>query len=195
MYYIVSYFDVPEGRRQEFIDAALEDRRNSLSNEPGTKRIELIKDHKSPDRFYLNEAYDDEAAFDVHKCGPYFKRFFDAIADFAAGPTSLITGTRVDDSARLAYFIDADRAEQPTEAERKHFIGSVTMQRFGKGVVPAGADVVVVFFDPGARTRPHVHPADQVLYFISGRGFVAFPGEEDQEIDEGGVFIVPAGML
>jgi quercetin dioxygenase-like cupin family protein len=84
-------------------------------------------------------------------------------------------------------------AEEPSEVEKKHFIGRVTSQRLGEGAVPAGVDVVAVLFEPGARTRPHVHPTDQVLYFISGRGFVAFPAEEDQEIDEGGVFVVPAG--
>jgi quercetin dioxygenase-like cupin family protein len=93
------------------------------------------------------------------------------------------------------YFIDAARAEEPSGAEKKHFIGCVRMQRFGEGVVPLGVDVVVVFFESGARTRPHVHPTDQVLHFISGSGFVTFAGEGDQEIREGGVFIVPAGML
>jgi quercetin dioxygenase-like cupin family protein len=60
---------------------------------------------------------------------------------------------------------------------------------------PDQAQVVVVFFDAGARTRPHIHPTDQVLHFISGRGFVAFPGEEEQEVEEGRVFIVPGGAL
>jgi (4S)-4-hydroxy-5-phosphonooxypentane-2,3-dione isomerase len=100
MYHVASYFDVPPERHQEFIDAALEDRRDSLANEPGTKRFELIRDEENPNRFSLNEAYDDEAAFEDHKDGPYFKRFFDVIGDFAAGPTSLIKGTRVEDAAR-----------------------------------------------------------------------------------------------
>lgn len=43
------------------------------------------------------EAYVDEAAFDVHCEGPYFKKFFQIIGDFAAGPTWLIKGTLVED--------------------------------------------------------------------------------------------------
>lgn len=93
------------------------------------------------------------------------------------------------------YIIDHTTAEEPGDAEKDHFIGRVKMQRFGKGVPPTGVDVVAVFFESGARTRPHVHATDQVLHFISGTGFVAFPGKEDQEIGEGGIFIVPAGVL
>jgi autoinducer 2-degrading protein len=97
MYHIAVYFDVPAERQREFIDAALEDGRESGANEPGTKRFELIKDEDDPDRFYLNEAYADKAAFDVHAAGPYFKKFFDIIGGFAEGPTWLIKGDRVED--------------------------------------------------------------------------------------------------
>jgi quercetin dioxygenase-like cupin family protein len=105
-----------------------------------------------------------------------------------------MVGARVEEAPR-AHIIDAARAQELSEADKKHFIGHVTMQRFAEGVVPAGLDVAVVFFDSEARTRPHVHPTAQVLHFILGRGFVAFPGEQDQKIGEGGVFIVPAGAL
>ena len=96
MYVIAVSFDVPAEYRQTFIDAALEDGRESAANEPGTLRFELIKDPERPDRFYLNEAYVDEAAFDAHCEGPYFRKFFEAIGDFAEGPTWLIRGTRVE---------------------------------------------------------------------------------------------------
>lgn len=98
MYHIAVSFDVPSERRQEFIDAALQDGRDSGANEPGTRRFELIADESDPNRLYLNEAYDDEAAFDVHANGPYFKKFFEIIGEFAEGPTWLIKGTRVDDA-------------------------------------------------------------------------------------------------
>lgn len=99
MYHIAVSFDVPADRREEFIAAALEDGRNSAADEPGTRRFELITDADDANRFYLNEAYDDEAAFDVHAKGPHFARFFDIIQTFAVGPTWLIKGTRVDDNA------------------------------------------------------------------------------------------------
>jgi autoinducer 2-degrading protein len=194
MYQIASYFDVAPERHQDFIDAVLEDRRDSLASEPGTRRFELIKDSVNPDRFYLDEAYDDEAAFEVHKRGPYFERFFDVIGGFATGPASIFRGSRVEGPARSAHIIDAAMAEELTETEKHNFIGRVRMQRF-REVVPTGVEVVAVFFEAGARTRPHVHPTDQVLHFISGTGFVAFPGEDDQHIGKGMVLVVPAGML
>lgn len=97
MYNIAVYFDVPDDRRDEFVAAALEDGRNSAADEPGTRRFELIEDAEKPNRFYLNEAYDDEAAFDLHANGPHFARFFSIVGEFAEGPTWLIKGTRVTD--------------------------------------------------------------------------------------------------
>jgi len=97
MYNIVSYFDVPANHHQEFIKAGLEDGRESVANETGTLRFEVIKDEENPNRFYLNEAYYNEAAFNIHAKGPYFEKFFEDIGAFADGPHSLIKGTRVED--------------------------------------------------------------------------------------------------
>jgi autoinducer 2-degrading protein len=97
MYNIAVSFDVQPERREDFIAAALEDGRNSSADEPGTKRFELIVDEENPNRFYLNEAYDDAEAFDVHANGPHFARFFQLVEDFVEGPTWLIKGTRIED--------------------------------------------------------------------------------------------------
>jgi autoinducer 2-degrading protein len=97
MYHIAVTFDVQPEHRDEFIAAALEDGRNSAADEPGTRRFELIVDEQDPNRFYLNEAYDDAAAFDVHAKGPHFARFFELIEDYVDGPTFLIKGTRIED--------------------------------------------------------------------------------------------------
>jgi autoinducer 2-degrading protein len=97
MYHIASSFDVTPEYHQKFIDAALEDGRESVANEPGTVRFELIRDTEEPNRFYLNEVYENAAAFKVHCEGPYYERFFQVIEGFAAGPKGLIKGTRIMD--------------------------------------------------------------------------------------------------
>ena len=97
MYNIAVYFEVKPEHRDHFIAAALEDGRNSAA-EPGTRRFELIADESNPNRFYLNEAYDDVAAFDVHAKGPHFARFFKAISGHVDGPTWLIKGNRIDET-------------------------------------------------------------------------------------------------
>ncbi|WP_240760219.1 putative quinol monooxygenase [Phytoactinopolyspora endophytica] len=102
MYHIAVSFTVPDERREEFIAAALEDGRNSAADEPGTRRFELICDADDPNRFYLNEAYDNEAAFNAHAEGPHFARFFSLIEGFADGPGWLIKGTRIEDPRVIA---------------------------------------------------------------------------------------------
>lgn len=99
MYHVAVHFDVAPENHEAFIAAALKDGRESAANEPGTRRFELIRDDSDPNRFYLNEAYDDLDAFDVHTEGPYFKEFFDTIVPIAVGPTWLIRGNRIEDEA------------------------------------------------------------------------------------------------
>ena len=100
MYHIAVYFDVLPEHRDEFIAAALADGRSSLTDEPGTQRFELIVDEANPDRFYLNEAYDDVEAFDAHAAGPHFATFFEQIKNYVQGPTWLIRGSRIEDRVK-----------------------------------------------------------------------------------------------
>jgi autoinducer 2-degrading protein len=92
LYHIAVQFDVPDDRRQDFITAALEDGRQALATEPGTKRYELITDADNPGRFYLYEVYESSDAFAAHLAGDPAKRFFELINDYATGPTWLIRG-------------------------------------------------------------------------------------------------------
>jgi quercetin dioxygenase-like cupin family protein/quinol monooxygenase YgiN len=174
------------------IDAGANDCVDSAVNEPGTRRFELM--NAKENRVQLDEAYDDQGAFGSSPEQPP-SAVSRAVDEFAAGSTSPNISTWVEGGVRRVFFINPEHAKEPREMEREHFIGRVTMQRFGEGMVSAGVDVVVVFFESGARTRPHVHATDQVLHFISGTGFVALPGEGEHEIPEGAVFIVPAGAL
>jgi (4S)-4-hydroxy-5-phosphonooxypentane-2,3-dione isomerase len=96
MYHVAVSFQVEPGHREDFVAAAVKDGRESGANEPGTRRFELIADEQDPNRFYLNEAYDSLAAFNVHAEGAYFQAFFTEIADYADGPTWLIRGERVE---------------------------------------------------------------------------------------------------
>jgi quercetin dioxygenase-like cupin family protein len=94
----------------------------------------------------------------------------------------------------LAVFrIDDGQAGPPPEPQ--NFLGTVRMQNLGSAGGAAGIEVLAVFFDAGARTRPHVHSTDQLLYFVRGGGFVAFPGEEEQPIEAGEIVMIPAGRL
>jgi (4S)-4-hydroxy-5-phosphonooxypentane-2,3-dione isomerase len=98
LYHIAVQFDVPGARRADFIAAALEDGRESLASEPGTKRYELVTDSENPNRFYLYEVYESPAAFEEHRAGEPCTRFFELIEGYAKGPTWLIKGNVVDEA-------------------------------------------------------------------------------------------------
>lgn len=48
---------------------------------------------------YLNEVYEDTAAFEAHAGGPYFGEFFAEVGEYAEGPTWLMRGNLVEDTA------------------------------------------------------------------------------------------------
>ncbi|HLW46269.1 MAG TPA: cupin domain-containing protein [bacterium] len=80
---------------------------------------------------------------------------------------------------------------RPTDTPQ-NFGGTVTMQRFRQAKNPAMADMVAVFFEAGARTRPHIHASDQILYVVEGHGIVATEAER-RLIRAGDIVVIPAG--
>ena len=92
MYQFLVSFTVQPEHRDHFVRAARKTARDSLTNEPGSHRFEVIADEKNPDLFYLNEVYADLDAFDAHAGGPYFGTFFAEVSTYAEGPTWLMRG-------------------------------------------------------------------------------------------------------
>lgn len=66
--------------------------------------------------------------------------------------------------------IDTTAGEAPADLA-DHFQGEVRIQGL-PSPFPDGPDVFAVHFQPGGRTRPHVHPFGQVLHIVSGHGVV-----------------------
>jgi quercetin dioxygenase-like cupin family protein len=56
-----------------------------------------------------------------------------------------------------------------------------------------GVELVAVFFEPGARTLPHVHPVEQTLVVVEGEGLVADESGR-RRMRAGDVVVVPAGV-
>ena len=50
-----------------------------------------------------------------------------------------------------------------------------------------------VSFRPGAKTTVHSHTVDQVLYVVSGHGFVRTEGEDERAVRAGDLVVIPAG--
>ncbi len=81
---------------------------------------------------------------------------------------------------------------RPTE-NPEYFSGTVRMQDLQRTTDPGGIDLVAVFFELGARTRPHVHTTDQALHVVQGEGIVATE-EERRLIRTGDIVIIRAGQ-
>lgn len=89
-------------------------------------------------------------------------------------------------------FYTIDRASAQDATATGNFAGQVWMQRLITERESPDVEVLVVSFEAGGRTRPHVHPVDQVLQIVSGRGIVA-NGTERRFVGPGDVVVVPAG--
>ena len=89
--------------------------------------------------------------------------------------------------------IDESKAGQPPEPA--YFRGRVRMQNIAKQGGADKLELLAVFFDAGAHTRPHTHPSEQVLSFVRGSGFVWLAGEERQLVAEGSIVVVPVGVV
>ncbi|SNT10852.1 Quinol monooxygenase YgiN [Asanoa hainanensis] len=101
MYQFLVSFTVQPEHRDDFVRAARKTAQDSLANEPGSQRFEVIADEQDPNLFYLNEVYTDAEAFDTHASGPYFGAFFAEASTYAQGPNWLMRGNLVGDKAAV----------------------------------------------------------------------------------------------
>jgi len=87
--------------------------------------------------------------------------------------------------------VDRSRAKPPEHPE--WFPGTVYQQRLNEPEDTRGVELIAVWFEPGSRTKPHVHPVDQVLQVVDGEGVVATE-DEKRVIRAGDWVVVPAGI-
>lgn len=85
-----------------------------------------------------------------------------------------------------------DRAVAQDASSTGNFGGQVWMQRLIGEQQSREIEMLVVSFEAGGRTRPHIHPVDQILHIMDGRGIVA-SGSERHVVTAGDVVVVPAG--
>jgi quercetin dioxygenase-like cupin family protein len=71
------------------------------------------------------------------------------------------------------------------------FSGPVWIQELHESEEAPGLEIYAVFFDAGARTIPHTHSTDQLLYFLEGEGVVGTEAER-RRYPPGGMAVIPA---
>jgi quercetin dioxygenase-like cupin family protein len=85
-----------------------------------------------------------------------------------------------------------DRASAQDATPSGNFSGQVWMQRLITEQQSQEIELLVVSFEAGGRTRPHIHAVDQILHIVSGRGIVAV-GSEQRFVEIGDVVLIPSG--
>jgi quercetin dioxygenase-like cupin family protein len=83
--------------------------------------------------------------------------------------------------------------EKATLIDRDDFVGVVRRQEIVLASDEHGVEVLAVFFEAGARTRPHLHEVDQILHVVEGEGALATETSL-QIIKPGDVMRVPRGV-
>jgi quercetin dioxygenase-like cupin family protein len=89
-------------------------------------------------------------------------------------------------------FFKIDRASAHDATASGNFGGQVWMQRLITKQQSNDIELLVVSFEAGGRTRPHIHAVDQILHITWGRGIVA-TGIERCFVVPGDVVLIPAG--
>ena len=87
--------------------------------------------------------------------------------------------------------IEALRASASPHPRPEWFSGPVFVQPLNEASEAPGLEILAVFFDAGARTMPHTHSTDQLLYFLEGEGVVGTQADR-RRFRAGGMAIIPA---
>ena len=89
----VTIFVKPENR-QSFIDATLDNARNTR-RESGNVRFDLLNADDDPNRFLLYEAYREKDDFSKHQQTEHYLRWKQAVTDWMAQPRQGVKHTAI----------------------------------------------------------------------------------------------------
>ncbi|EKN3944964.1 (4S)-4-hydroxy-5-phosphonooxypentane-2,3-dione isomerase [Yersinia enterocolitica] len=82
--------NVKEDKVEQFIEVFRANHQGSIL-EPGNLRFDVLQDASIPTRFYIYEAYVDEAAVAAHKKTPHYLRCVEELEDLMTGPRKKTT--------------------------------------------------------------------------------------------------------
>lgn len=89
---------------------------------------------------------------------------------------------------------------RPLEAEPSRvappslFIGDNHLHHVSEQLGASKLEVNGIYYAPGARSRPHTHDTDQLIYVIEGEAVIAVAGSEDQVVEAGQFVMLPADV-
>jgi len=112
---------------------------------------------------------------------PYWQEIFEAQTIEIHGDKQIVRPIKINPTQP-----EPDALHTPYKGSEKEFVGDVTLKRLVWAGDSADVELLGVWFDAGARTRPHTHDVDQVLHVLEG--MCAYG-------DENGVTLVRAGEI
>jgi quinol monooxygenase YgiN len=86
MFVIVVLCRVKPDKIEAFKEAALDDARHSVLDEPGCLRFDVVQEDEDPTKFWLYEVYQDRAAFDHHLTTPHLHRWREVTKELFSEP-------------------------------------------------------------------------------------------------------------
>jgi autoinducer 2-degrading protein len=89
MFLFCVHLHVKPEHRAEFIEASLENARNTI-REPGNLRFDVLQQADDPDRFVYYEVYRDEAAAKSHKATAHYAHWSETVPPWLAEPRSSV---------------------------------------------------------------------------------------------------------
>ena len=89
--------------------------------------------------------------------------------------------------------VRGEEAEPRVEGRPDQFLGRAEAHHVSEAIGTQEVMVRHVLFEPGARTRPHSHSCDQLLYWLEP-GIVAVGAGEDQPVAAGEYVLLPANV-
>ncbi|GGE05247.1 antibiotic biosynthesis monooxygenase [Aureimonas endophytica] len=75
VFVVIAEFQVKPDSMPAFLEAAADDARHSLADEPGCRQFDVVEIAGGDGAVVFYEVYDDRAAFDRHLTTPHLKRF------------------------------------------------------------------------------------------------------------------------
>ena len=72
---VIAEFQVKPEKMDAFLEAAYNDARHSVADEPACRQFDVIRPEASSDTVLFYEVYDSRAAFDAHLASPHFRAF------------------------------------------------------------------------------------------------------------------------
>ncbi|EOI6454307.1 (4S)-4-hydroxy-5-phosphonooxypentane-2,3-dione isomerase [Yersinia enterocolitica] len=82
--------NVKKDKVEQFIEVFRANHQGSIL-EPGNLRFDVLQDESIPTRFYIYEAYVDEAAVAAHKKTPHYLRCVEELEGLMTGPRKKTT--------------------------------------------------------------------------------------------------------